>query len=385
MGYAEPLIHATSGGDPSVLRRLNLSTILRVLHAGGVHTISGLAAISGLSRPTTKQAVDDLLSSGWVVLADSAEPAMGRPAAHYIFRPDAALALGIDLGAHKILVILTDLSGRELARSRRAVLPEMAPERRLAVMAEAIDEVFASSGCSADRIYMATVATVGSVDASGKVIYCKAIEGWEGQNPAAWLQQRFGFETIGASDMPMSALAEHWRGAAQASRDVVYLHAGRRLGAACLIGGRPHVGHHSAAAQIGMWRGLTWKFDYDDLLHLAEDPSGSEVAAKRVFEAAARGDPQAKERIEEFAADVVQGLAPIIITVDPELLVIGGGVSAAGAAIAEPVRRRLQLETDFPPEVVCSMLGDESVALGAIRTALDLAETKLFAKLMQSS
>ncbi len=375
-------ILTSTGGDPSVLRRLNLRTVLQILHAGGVHTISALAALSGLSRPTTKQAVDDLLSAGWITLAilpEADEPAMGRPAAHYVFRPEAGLVLGIDLGAHKILVILADLSGRELARSRRAVLPDISPDHRYGVMIEAINEALVSAGYTSNAVDIATIATVGSVDASGKVIYCKAIKDWEGQNPAAWLQEQLGIESVGTSDMPMSALAEHWRGAAQSAQDVVYLHAGRRLGAACLVNGRPLVGFHSAATQIGMWRGLTWKFDYDDLMHLTGDPSGSDAAAERVFKAAAIGDMQAKQRIEQFAADMIQGIAPIIITVDPEILVIGGGVSAAGNIIAEPLRRRLRLETDFPPRVVCSTLGDEAVALGAIRTALDLAEVKLFA------
>ncbi|MNY81236.1 hypothetical protein D3C86_2227060 [compost metagenome] len=66
---------------------------------------------------------------------------------------------------------------------------------------------------------------------------------------------------------------------------------------------------------------------------------------------------------------------------DPELLVLGGGISAAGNQIAEPLRIGMQRETDFAPRVVCSTLGDEAVALGALREALDMAKQRIFDEL----
>ncbi len=366
-----------SGGDISALRRLNLQAVLRVLHSGGRFTISELAHAAQLSRPTTTQAVEDLVAVGWVEASQggsSVPGRMGRPAQVFGFRPEAGYVLGADVGAHKVAVLIGDLNGTVLARARRDVDPKWSPELRLGALGDVVDEALTRFAPGAAAISDAAIATVGRLGADGGVIFCSAIPGWQGQNPARWLSERYGFFARGANDMNMSALAEHWRGAAQDAHEVVYLHAGRRLGTGLLIGGRPHLGHHAVAAEIGFWRGLQWKSDYDTLMQ----PFAS---AAEVFAAAALGDAAAQARVEALAQDMCQGLAPIVITVDPELVVIGGGISAAGEAIAGPLRRRLELETGFPPRVVCSTLGDESAALGALRLALDSAEERMFAEL----
>lgn len=367
---------ARQSGDPSLLRRLNLAAVLRVLFEGGVYTITDLARAAGLSRPTTTQAVEDLLAAGRIGPAAENEQdrGLGRPAQKFELRSEAGYVLGADVGAHKILVLIGDLRGRVVARARCAVEPRDTPQVRLEAVGAMIEQALAGIPEARSRITDAGVATVGSVEQDGRVIYCKAMNDWEGQNPARWIAERFGFSSQGFNDMAMAALAEHWQGAARDVEDVVYLHAGRRLGAALLLGGKPHRGYHSAATQIGMWRELSWQDDYSVLLH----PSGH---AGELFAAAADGDRGAHERIEAFADEVCQGIAPIIITVDPEALVIGGGISAAGEAIAEPLRRRIKEETSFPPKVVCSTLGDEAVALGALRAALDRAEERLFSNL----
>jgi predicted NBD/HSP70 family sugar kinase len=197
-----------------------------------------------------------------------------------------------------------------------------------------------------------------------------------GQNPARYVSSTFDFPAQGYTDMNMSVLAEHWRGAAVDATNVVYLHAGRRLGMALLIGGRPLLGHHSVAGQIGIWRQLSWKDNYQDLMV----PAGGTEA---MFAAAASGDSEAKARIAAFVADMCQGVAPIVVAMDPELLVVGGGISAAGDAIAEPLRQGMQLETEYAPKVVCSTIGDEAAALGALFAALEKTRARMFDQLAQ--
>jgi predicted NBD/HSP70 family sugar kinase len=363
------------GGDPSVLRRINLHAVLRVLHSGGVHTITGLTELAHLSRPTTKQAIDDLVAAGWAVPIEPPDGprAIGRPPQSFRFRPDAAHVLAADLGGFKALVVVTDLAGTEVARVHRDLEPEWAPDRRLAALGEAADEALAAIKGKAP-VSDAVVATPGTVDHDGVIVYNTVMPGWLGQNPAAWLEARLGIETTGATDIAMAALAEKWRGVAQDHDDVVYLHVGRRIGAAALIGGRPHLGAHGASPQFGLWRGQTWRPDYRDLLRLDDDGSG----APELFAAAAEGDKDARARVATFADELVAGAIPMIVAFDPELLVIGGGVSQAGEGIAGPVRERVQQETPFAPRVVVSALGADAVVEGSVRLALDHAEERVF-------
>ncbi|HEV2514264.1 MAG TPA: ROK family transcriptional regulator [Devosia sp.] len=352
---------------------------MRTLLNGGETTIAELARSTKLSRQTTTQVVDDLVASGFVEILQAGPPGgMGRPAQRVVLKTSAGNVLGVDVGAHKILVLVGDLFGNIVSKARRTVTPADLPADRLSVTNDCITEALARCPGGQPRITQAGVATVGSVEPDGNVIYCKAIRDWEGQNPARAVSEAFGFPAYGFTDMNMSVLAEHWRGAARDATNVVYLHAGRRLGMALLVGGVPLRGHHSAAGQIGIWRQLSWKEDYEDLMN----PVGG---AEAVFAAAAAGDLGAKARIASFVADMCQGVAPVVVAFDPELLVLGGGISAAGNQIAEPLRTGMQVETEFAPNVVCSTLGDEAVALGALREALDRAKSGIFDELAMPS
>ncbi len=79
-----------------------------------------------------------------------------------------------------------------------------------------------------------------------------------------------------------------------------------------------------------------------------------------------------------FVADLATGVAATVLTVDPQLVVIGGGLSQAGDLLAEPLRAELARLCLFPVQVETSILGDESVAMGAVRLALDRVEEELF-------
>jgi predicted NBD/HSP70 family sugar kinase len=369
-----------------VLRRINLQAVFRVLHAGGAHTVTELARASKLSRPTTKQAVDDLLRVGLIRPFEvDIRPAnaVGRPAQKYRFRPEAGFVLGVDIGAHKAIAIVADLDGNQIARTRITLDPTWRADKRLAALDDVISQTLAQRPADALPVSRAVVATPGVVDLRGVIAFCEVIPGWVGQRLGKHIFDRFGIPAESVNDIRMAALAEMWKGISQNETDVVYLHAGRRLGTALVLGGRPFFGTHGAATEIGLWRDLHWKTAYSDFLqvpHDAQMPNGESVT--KVFAAAAGGDAAAEQRVNTLAAELSRGLAPIIVAVDPALVVIGGGMSAAGEAIARPLRARISAETPFPPRVECSTLGDESVALGAIRLALDAEESAVLAELV---
>jgi predicted NBD/HSP70 family sugar kinase len=108
---------------------------------------------------------------------------------------------------------------------------------------------------------------------------------------------------------------------------------------------------------------------------LASAPGRS--GAEAVFAAAARGDIAAMEAVETIAARFARGLAPVLLVLDPDLVVIGAGVSRAGAALLEAIERRVRPLTLVPPKLGLSELGDEAVTLGAVELALADAERRL--------
>ena len=112
--------------------------------------------------------------------------------------------------------------------------------------------------------------------------------------------------------------------------------------------------------------------------------SSSPAATRRrstrrtVFAAAAQGDPPATEVLEEMLDRLARGIASAIVVLNPSTVILGGGVSRAGASLLGPLERRIRLLVPVPPRIVLSRLGDEAVALGGVRLALQEVEERLF-------
>ena len=367
------------------LRSSNLQVTLRAFLDGEVFTVSEVAHRTGLSRPTAQLAVQELASAGWLTTVETTGEGAaraGRPANAYRLRPESGHVVGIDMGAHKALVLVSDLAGTIVAERRCEIQPTWTFQRRLTQLDETVEAALGDVGLTADDIECAAVATPGVVDHDGRVTYAPAIPEWEGIDLRTHMREVFGIDAHVYNDMQLAAVAEHWRGAGQEADDVVYVHVGRRIGTGLLIGGRPHRGRDGAAGEIGLWRGLPWEGAFEELVgdgsSMDAEDAGQGDAVQRVFERAKLGDADAAARIDQFTRRLVTGIAPVIVTINPELVVIGGGISAAGEAIRQPIDRRMPGETAFPPRVVCSVLGDRSSAIGAMRMALNHAEQALF-------
>ncbi|MEV0647318.1 ROK family transcriptional regulator [Phytomonospora sp. NPDC050363] len=344
-----------SGGDASLLRRLNTVAVLRVLHTAGQLTLTEVASRAKVSRPTAEDAVADLLGRGLVRESPPQDGprVVGRPARRYEFNVDAGYVLGVDVGAHKILAVAADLGGGERAAHRVEIEPELPAADRLAEMRGALRTVAAEAGVKLSDVRALGVGTSGIVDTGGKVTLSGHLPGWTGTHLPTELSGLIAGKVLVGNDSNLAALGEHWRGVARGVDDVVYILAGRRISAGILLGGRVHTGRHGAAGEIGIMRSMGWY----DTARLLRDGHASSV-----------------ELVNRLAA----GVAATVLTIDPEVVIIGGGLSQAGDALIEPLRTKLADLCLYPVQVEASTLADRSVALGAVRLALDEVEGQLF-------
>lgn len=104
-----------TGGDPSLLRRINSAVVLHALRGAESPTLTDLTRITGLSRPTVEGVVEGLFEAGLVVESapDGAEARrQGRPARRFRFRAEAGHLLGIEIGPHRVSALLSGLDGR---------------------------------------------------------------------------------------------------------------------------------------------------------------------------------------------------------------------------------------------------------------------------------
>ncbi|ANN19755.1 transcriptional regulator [Amycolatopsis orientalis] len=320
-----------SGGDPSLLRRLNAIAVLRALYAAEELTLAELVKASEVSRPTVEEIAADLGGQGLVEevpLAPGAPRPVGRPAKRYRFRPEAGHVAGLEVGPHKALCLVADLRGDVVGRAGADLTPEMPAPDRLGVA----HRVLGAAVSGRPNLRVLGVGTIGVVS-GGKVVRGELLPGWTGLDLPA--EFGGGCPVLAADDTKLATLAEHWRGAARGVDDMVYVQAGRTVSLGLLLGGKLHTGHHDAAGEIGILRRA--------------------------------GRYTLPDRFVELVAATV-------LTVDPQLVVIGG----ADDLLATPLRAELARLCLFPVRVETSTLGDDSVALGAVRLALSRVEHELF-------
>ncbi|GAA4681820.1 ROK family protein [Phytohabitans rumicis] len=368
--------------EVSPFERPNVAVTLSSLRDATPRTLTELTHSTGLSRPTVEDALARLIELG--VVEDGAPAAragkVGRPARLYRFRPEAGAVLGLDIGEHRIVALLANLTGATLARVSVPVAAAASGDERLALVRTAIRKVLAGADRDRSHLWAAAAGTSGIVDPDGRVVLSHVLPDWTGRHLGSQLRRSLPCPVRVENDANLAAVAEHWRGVAVGVDDVVYVHASHRLGAGMLIGGRLHRGFGGAAGEVGGLRMLHWDEAARYLTHQVHNADGEDRddAAERVFAAARAGDPAAIEAVEEFAHDLASGIAAMVLTVDPELVVVGGRVARAADVISDPVERRLRALCVRPPRVAVSILDDEAVALGAVRAAISYVEEHIF-------
>ncbi|MFE1950981.1 MULTISPECIES: ROK family protein [Streptomyces] len=365
-------------GDPSLLRRLNAAAALRVLRERAEITVPELAALIGVSRPTAQDLTAQLLREGRLVELEPGAGGVGRPARRFRFRAEAGHVLGVDVGAHKVLVLATDLLGRTVASHRLPVTPELSAARRLDAVRTAVARCLAGPAAAGLRPLATGVGTSGMVDPAGRVVTVSdSLPGWSGVDLSAALTGHAPGRVVVGNDIQLATLAEGTAGVAADTDDFLYLYVGNRLGIGLWLRGELHRGHHGAAGE--MVAGDGWTVPYQRLLdwfagHGGEARPTRENAARAVVRAAAAGDGGAAYTLRAFAHALADSLARHVAVLDPRAVVLGGGISRAGTLLSEPFAERLAALTPCPPEVRTSTLGEESTAIGAARLALDHVE-----------
>ncbi|MEU6663954.1 ROK family transcriptional regulator [Streptomyces sp. NPDC046821] len=372
-----------TGGDPSLLRRINSAVVLHALRATDLATLTEITRVTGLSRPTVEGVVEGLIAAGLVVetaVDDSATRRQGRPARRFRFRAEAGHLLGLEIGPHRVAAVLSDLDGKVLGTAAKEVDETAPADERLERLRTAVADLLRRAGVARDSLRAVGVGTPGIVEADGTVRLGTALPEWTGLRLGERLRRSFKCPVLVENDANAAAVAEHWKGAATESDDVVFVLAGLSPGAGALIGGRLHRGYGGAAGEIGALHLLGREVRPETLLSTTGEPLHplDEQAVAEVFALAREGDERAGAAVDRFLQRLVHDVAALVLALDPEVVVVGGW--AAGLdGVLEPLRRELARYCLRPPRVALSILGEAAVATGALRLALDHVEEQLFA------
>lgn len=298
------------------------------------------------------------------------------------------LVVGVDIGGTKTSAGLVDSSGTLLAVR---TLPTPATRGRDAVLGTAAGLIRELAGDSG-KVTAVGVGSAGVVDPRSGVIVSATgtLAGWAGTDLRGELSRRVGLPVAVDNDVHAHARGERWRGAAAGHADVLLVVVGTGIGASLVLDGRVRHGAHSTAGHVGHVpapggdgrlcpcgaRGHVEAVASGPAL-LAEycRRTGAEAThLAEVARLAADGDLLALSVLVEGATVLGSAIGGLLNVVDPEIVVVGGGVTGCGEAWWRPLRDAVRAEV-LPTlrglPVVPSALGGDAALLGAARLALE--------------
>ncbi|MDH6139891.1 glucokinase [Kitasatospora sp. GP30] len=237
----------------------------------------------------------------------------------------------------------------------------------------------------------AGIAAPGIVDELAGVSVLAANLGWRHLPVRGWLTDELGLPVALGHDVRAGGLAEARLGAGRGSRNFLFVPVGTGIAAAHMVDGYAQIGSHSRAGELGHLvvrpggeacpcggRGCLETIASAAAIarRYAHATGETDATAKDVGERAAAGDPAAATVWREAIEALADGLAAAITLLDPERIVIGGGLARAGEPYFAPLRAAVAERLSFQtmPQIVPAELGHQAGCQGAALLAHDLLD-----------
>jgi predicted NBD/HSP70 family sugar kinase len=306
----------------------------------------------------------------------------------YEVRPEAGFVLALDVGREYVRGAVCDFAGE--VRVRDAVRTRAKTRRgRVAELTRLGERLCASIGLRIDAITQTVLGSPGVYDPRRDALFLSgALEGWDHPRLLPDLRAVFGAGLMIENDVDAAALAERTHGHGRDVDAFAFVSIGTGIGMGLVLDGKLRRGAHGAAGEIAYLPLETQIADVADVrrrggLEAAASAAGivhaarqaglaKATSARQVFEAAAAGDRRAERVVADEALLVARAICSVIAVVDPDLVILGGGIGKA-AGFVEAVRVELAARSPVDTEVRVSALGTESVVDGCLASGLDSA------------
>lgn len=291
-------------------------------------------------------------------------------------------ALVVDLGGTKIAAARVDTAGN-ISHHLVAPTPARGGDAVVAAVIDILHRLPQQGVCALAVDVPGLAYTDGSV-------WAPNLSGWKRMPLGARLNAHFHLPTLVESDRNAFVTGEVWQGAARNCRDVVFLAIGTGIGAGIISGGRLLRGSGELAGCLG-WMATGSRFlpRYKEIgwleSHLAGPAIGREASrirktattTRELIQLARQGNPGAKKVIAHTGEYLGLALANLVSILNPEMIVIGGGVATAGNLLLAPARETMrqwaQPLASKQVRVVRSRLGARAALLGMAKMAFDRA------------
>lgn len=370
--------------------------MLEFIRQSGPVARAQIARDTGLSKPTVSQALAALERARLVREAGRTSGGKGPTALLYELNPKAGWVVGLDVGRGWVRAAIADLTGEIVARH-----DERARVRSAATLIGQLGEIAhglaAEAGIRWRQVTFAMVGSPGVFEPTrGQVSLAHNLPGWGRQGLVEAVQRELGTNIAFENDVNLAAMGERWRGLGKDVDDFVYLHVGTGVGLGLVFNGELFRGASGAAGEIAYLpigvpdpheprsrrRGaLERSLGADGVVAAARlEGMRPPLTAKKVFAAARKGDDRALRVVAKVAELIALAIASVVPVVDPDLVILGGGIGHNGDLLLEPVTAELRTLSPFHTPISVSALGEDAAVVGAVAMALRAAQDRLFSR-----
>jgi glucokinase len=380
------------GSSTGILRLLNEQAILDAVIGAGSLTRADLSRNTGLSKPTVSQTVAWLEEAGLLAEVGRVEGRQGRVGTLYGLNSAVGSVAGVDLGAHRISAAISDMYGEILTEGEEPTDERGGPhvlEQIAALVGKLRDGLDSRFG----RVVAVGLASPGVFDrATNRFRLVPNVPGWDQVDVVGGLAERLDAVIEVENDVNLAAIGEKWRGIGAGISNFVFITLGTGVGMGVIIDNQLYRGASGAAGEIAYLPLGPHPFDPAEqergafenqaadggiMQRAREQAPDLQVTQPRDLFALAEGNnSEAQELIEEEARWLGLGIASVIATLDPALVVLGGGIGR-NHILLEPIRRTLHQLLPAVPRVETSILGSRASLLGAVSVALLTARSRL--------
>lgn len=312
----------------------------------------------------------------------------------------AKLCFGIDIGGTSVKIGLFTIKGEVLDKWEVVTRKENHGVNVLGDIIGSLNEKMGEKSILHEDIKGIGIGVPGPITADGTVLKCSNL-GWDIFNVAEEVTRLTGFKTKVANDANVAALGEMWKGGGKGYKNVIMVTLGTGVGGGVIINGEILPGNNGAAGEIGH---ITVNYDEENtcgcgkkgcveqyasatgivreakkLLDFSDQPSTlrniEKLSAKSIFDASREGDKLAREAVDILGRSLGIVLSHVAAIVDPEVFVIGGGVSKAGEELITLIKHYYEQYVIYAlknKNFKLAELGNDAGIYGAAKMIIDL-------------
>ena len=266
---------------------------------------------------------------------------------------------GIDIGGTAVKLGIVDETGKVLCKGEQSVNFDGYQTPVLDTVRKAAKEFLTAQAIPVENLSGIGVSATGQIDSRKGIVAgtCGNFPNYIGSPIKAALEQDFGLPVTVANDANCMILGEVWVGGAQGYTDVIGVTLGTGVGGGILTGGRLLEGARGLGGELGHYRthaldggpctcGATGCWERyaatTALVRAAQEKNPAWTDGRAIFAAAEAGNPEVLALLDAWTDEIAQGLAGMVHIFNPQLILIGGGVSAQQKLLIDPIAAKVK-------------------------------------------